>query len=407
MSESTAQDTTDTTSGGHVHLQKPDTIDAPVYVKPNAYDDDTDTDIDPPCPSSPSTPIETVVRLGIGHNKRPVSPIKERQDPLAALPPGQTPNEKDEPSRDDRSSTSTSTSSNDGNSISSSRRSSGSNFSSNGRVPESILSEPPSATTQTTMNEELSQCMSTLSFKTNSTYTPSLAGGPSPSTSTGSQGSRILSSLHCPKSKKKKRREEMLVFELRKHTLVKPHLHDIYEYGTKRLVYRKEQPHSYSWGFQNTLYRDTCQVAEAHRRAFQKDIVIQVGDTEQKMVNKTNSHLLFMYQSTFDGFRIAWKRPSLLSHDMVITVVKQDDSDDLGAAVPPPPRVLAEFDSHGMGYLVHLGRLAIDRAILSEFDDPKRAEVYLLMTCCTLVDLMREVVEKAVGLGDGGVAGSD
>ncbi|ORY93321.1 hypothetical protein BCR43DRAFT_496715 [Syncephalastrum racemosum] len=402
MSESAGQYTT---SGDNIHFQKPDTIDAPVYVKPNAYDDDE------PCaqsPSTPITPIETVIKLEIGHNKRPVSPIKEREDPLAALPPGQTPNEKEEPDRSTHSNADASSNNGNSDSCGSSRRSSNSNSSSNGHVTDSILSEPPSATTQTTMNEELSKYMSTLSFKSNnSTYAPSLAGGPSPSTSTGSQSSRILSSLHCPMSKKKKRREEMLVFELRKHTLVKPHLHDIYEYGTKRLVYRKEQPHSYSWGFQNTLYRDTCQVAEAHRRAFQKDIVIQVGDTEQKMVNRTNSHLLFMYQTVFDGFRIAWKRPSLLSHDMVVTVVKQDDSDDLGAAVPPPPRVLAEFDSHGMGYLVHLGRLAIDRAILSEFDDPKRVEVYLLMTCCTLVDLMREVVEKAVGLGDGGVAGSD
>jgi len=60
-----------------------------------------------------------------------------------------------------------------------------------------------------------------------------------------------------------------------------------------------------------------------------------------------------------------------------------------------------------MGYFIHLGELIIDKNALNLVERPDHLEAHIIVTCCTLIDLMREVVEKAVGLNKGGVVGSD
>ncbi|KAI8142803.1 hypothetical protein BJV82DRAFT_614354 [Fennellomyces sp. T-0311] len=383
------------------HYQKPDTIDSPIYDKPNAYDE-LDIVYDRPHEKDeqtkqPSAAIETVVQLAVGHNKRPVSPVQENEsDETIPKVDGGVVHKND-------SSTSISTSG-------SSSRSSQSH--SDSFVTASVLSQAPSATTEATVNDELASPLSYMSLRR--TYTPSLTNL-SPSTSTSSRDSNmqqlILNSLDSTKSSKKKKKkgtENMLIYEIRKHALGKPHMHDIYMYGSKTLAYRKDQPHSYSWGFQNILYRgeDDDKVAETRRRAFQKDVIIEVGGQEQEMVNKSKSHLMFVYETTFDGFWLRWRRPSLLSHDMTCEVAPVEEPPADGQRRRRNWKLLAEFDSHRMGYLIHLGRLAINQTAVALFESPDQIEAHLLISCCTLVDLLREVVEKAVGLGDGGIAGS-
>lgn len=370
-------DSLDTGTSDHTHLQKPDAIDSPVYSKPNAYE--TENGICEPPHEKESVPlinsnahsVDTIVEIGIGDSKRPVSPVEEEGTEPTAVKPDVLP---------------------------------GPCHHTGDIITSTLLSHAPVATT--TVNHDVALHV---------TYTPTLgsnsSGTPSPSTSTSSRDSKkqLLQSLYnnnniIRNSKKKKSDPRWRVYEIRKQSLGQPHLHEIYLDGTK--TFRKEQPHSYSWGFHNLLYRMTdgeLLVAEARRRAFQKEIFIKsTGEEEHELVNRAGSHLFFVYETECQGYRLRWKRPSLLSHDMTCEIIIMLPDDEKKKII------LAEFDSHSMGYLIQLGHLTIDKTALEQlFEDPQMAEAKLLITCCTLIDLMREVVEKAVGLGNGGVAGSD
>ncbi|KAI9253912.1 hypothetical protein BDA99DRAFT_562860 [Phascolomyces articulosus] len=410
---------TDTSIPTNEHFQKPDAVDSPTYDKPNAYDDivyDRPHEKDEQ-PLESGDAIETVVQLSIGHNKRPVSPVNDNEDNLeiekrqntTTIPKVDT---NVIHNNDSTASISTFITSN---SISSSG-SNQSHTSSETFVTASVLSQAPSVTTEATVNDELASPLSYMSLRR--AYTPSLSNL-SPSTSTSSRDSSkqlIFNSLDSVKNKKKKKKgmDNMLIYEIRKHALNKPHLHDIYTYGSKTLAYRKVQPHSYSWGFQNILYRgakregeeEQTKVAETRRKAFQKDLVIECGNEQHEMVNRTKSHLMFVYETIYEGYWMRWRRPSLLSHNMTCEFAPYEEPPADGQRRRRNWKLLAEFDSHRMGYLIHLGKLAIDQTAVEVFDDAELIEAHLLVSCCTLVDLMREVVEKAVGIGEGGIAGS-
>ncbi|KAG2235021.1 hypothetical protein BDF21DRAFT_351371 [Thamnidium elegans] len=346
-----------------IFTQKPDTKDEAIaYDKPNTYDEDQDY-------KRPSLPQEVlddlIVRAEFIDGKR--APIKTNDD-------------------DDTSS----------------------------KFTSSLLSHIPSSTTGLTSSPpiSLSPSVSTVSSNSNS--------------STISTATTRLALLKILKSKPM---EDLIAFDLRKYSFTRPHEHDVYIKGTKEQVYKKVQPHSYSWGFQNILYKVTdgkIKVAEARRKAFKKEITVEWGDfpilvgpetfndendddtssvvstvtntKSNQLYNKTNSHLLFTYETEFEGFKIRWKRASLLSHDMICEVRLEQKK---------KWHVIAEFDSHRMGYFVHLGEVIIDKNALKLVDRTDHFEAHIIITCCTLIDLMREVVEKAVGLSKGGVVGSD
>ncbi|KAI8070399.1 hypothetical protein BC940DRAFT_295997 [Gongronella butleri] len=245
--------------------------------------------------------------------------------------------------------------------------------------------------------------------------------------STFGQGKRLESLKQLPP-------DALIKYDLRKHSLTRPHLHDIYMGGTKTLAFRKLQSHSYSWGFQNILYRPDndangkktmIKVAEVRRRAFQKEMTIEwamddhpTDDTNHvssrssicsddsqgshcdTLENTASNLLLFCYYTTFASkYTIRWRRTSLVSHD-IYCLIRPVEVTKGGW------QLLAEFDSHGMGYLIHVGQLAINKDTLEKVDQPEHLKAHLLVTCCTLVDLMREVVQKAVGITGGGVAAS-
>lgn len=302
------------------------------------------------------------------------------------------------------------------------------------KLTSSLLSHTPSSTTVLTTPPPV-------------TVSPSISSASSNgSNSTASTSTTRLALLQILK---KKPMEDMLTFDIRKTSLVRPFEHDIYFKGTKKLAYKKIQPHSYSWGFQNVLYRQSLsasdernKVAEARRRAFKKQITIEWGDfpvtlnssefqedddsssfmedstisfsttsgatttKSNQLLNRTKSHLLFTYDTEFEGFKIRWKRASLLSHDMICELKPDQHLEDHDAP-KKQWRVIAEFDSHRMGYFIHLGELIIDKNALNLVERPDHLESHIIITCCTLIDLMREVVEKAVGLNKGGVVGSD
>lgn len=304
------------------------------------------------------------------------------------------------------------------------------------KLTSSLLSHTPSSTTLLTTPPPVTVSPSISSTSSNGSST----------TSTSTTRMALLQILN------KKPMEDMLCYDLRKNSLVRPFEHDVYFKGTKKLAYKKIQPHSYSWGFQNVLYRqalnsnmdERIKVAEARRRAFKKQITIEWGDfpvtsnefrendsiddddsssfmeestisfsttntattKSNQLLNRTKSHLLFTYDTEFEGFKIRWKRASLLSHDMVCELKPDQHLEDHDTP-KKHWRVIAEFDSHRMGYFIHLGELIIDKNALNLVSRPDHLESHIIITCCTLIDLMREVVEKAVGLNKGGVVGSD
>ncbi|CAO3623645.1 unnamed protein product [Mucor hiemalis] len=309
---------------------------------------------------------------------------------------------------------------NDGKSISSSTSSSTTAAALGAKLTSTLLSHVPSSTTGLTSSP------------------PSKLGiSPSSSSSCSSFTSSATSRLALFQILKSKPMEDLVSYDLRKYSLTRPHEHIVCLKGTKKQAFHKVQPHSYSWGFQNILYKTTTtsnekiKIAEARRRAFNKEITIEWGDfpliissseafeeeedeedtikaeTENttksnQLHNKNNSHLLFTYETEFEGYKLRWKRGSLLSHDMVCEVKFEQEAEKKRKW-----HVIAEFDSHRMGYLIHLGELIIDKNALRLVDRPDHFEAHIIITCSTLIDLMRELVEKAVGLGKGGVVGSD
>ncbi|KAI9268756.1 hypothetical protein BY458DRAFT_436698 [Sporodiniella umbellata] len=277
-----------------------------------------------------------------------------------------------------------------------------------GKRPDIRTSDEPSATSSIlTHVSPPTTSVSTTGFPV---PTPSMSSASS--ITSGGSNATYSSRLALLEVLKKKPMEDMIRYDIRKLSLTRPQQHDIYFDGTKVKAYKKAQPHSYSWGFQNTLYRvfegEEVKVAETRRRAFKKDITVQWKDfTENEeaiqtgaaspMLNITKSHLMFTYETEFEDYRIRWKRISLLSHDLVCEVKHQSEK----------WRVIAEFDSHRMGYLIQLGKLIIDKNALNLVEHPNTFEAHIVVVCCTLIDLMREVVEKAVGINKGGIVGSD
>lgn len=339
-----------------IPIQKPDTIEPTIYDKPNTYDDEEQQHV-----SLPQEVLDDlIIRAEFVNGKRP--DVRTDDDDNESI-----------------------------------KRNS---------VTSSLLShELPLTTSLAIPPTAISPSTSSVSSITSKS-------------STGSSRMALLEIL------KKKPMEDLIKYDLRKLSLTRPEEYDIYFQGTKVQAYKKIQPHSYSWGFQNILYRTLeeghVKVAEARRRAFKKEITVEWGDfptlaIEEEMEpatpssgdstatkrsnqlhNLTKSHLLFTYETEFEGCRIRWKRASLLSHDMVCEL-----------RVKERWRVIAEFDSHRMGYFIYLGMLIIDKNALNLVENPNHFEAHIIVTCCTLIDLMREVVEQAVGISKGGIVGSD
>ncbi|ORX49788.1 hypothetical protein DM01DRAFT_1384970 [Hesseltinella vesiculosa] len=421
-------------------FNKPDTIDTPTYEKPNAYEDDL---VDTPVDSHHDHPLidydtnEEYINDGEEPVNSTVVRYKSRKTKLAP-PPTKTPlntSALDHP--DDRSRTPSPTSS----MFQTPSLMTPASVTLGSVLPEDIILQPPSSATSSAFDSTLllsptTSLSSSLSQSTSSTAVPS---------------KRLASLKHLPADMTRK-------FDIRKHALAKPHQHDIYFGNTKHLLYRKLQSHSYSWGFQNVLFRIVkdqasaapstllsfskpvyrqTKVAEIRRRAFQKDMTIEWGidDLPETAVsnNESTGHLdvtthpnsstssistsssddphgqcdklentsgcmfLFVYCTTFEKYTIRWRRPSLLSHD-IYCLMRPAEMTKGGW------QLVAEFDSHGMGYLINVGQLTMNKEVLEQVDRPDQLEAHLLVTCCTLVDLMREVVQKAVGLSNGGVA---
>ncbi|KAG2204047.1 hypothetical protein INT47_007041 [Mucor saturninus] len=196
-------------------------------------------------------------------------------------------------------------------------------------------------------------------------------------------------------------------------------------------------------------------VAEARRNALKNDIVIEAADYENslieditqpyidnirnipatnnihchKLIKKSQSNILFEYEIWFHGSLMRWRRPSLLSHDFTceIKLTRQDtklfhqknrgrfhaakddgfidsdsddDDDDHDSHTHKTCRrwkLVAEFDSHTMSFVnKELGMLSIDLDMLNqvEKENCNLLEANIVMTCCTLIDLIRSIMGK-------------
>lgn len=284
--------------------------------------------------------------------------------------------------------------------------------------------------------------------------------------------------------------DNTIVYSFKKASILKPHQHHIYlhvdhqeEDDEEIMVYRKIQPYSYTWGLQSMLYSNRndgqgIKVAEARRKAFQKEIFIEAADYDksevdditqshinniksypatnnihcQNLIKKSQSNILFEYEIWFNGSRLRWKRPSLLSHDFTCEVKltreetkllfqeqqrkaatlngkkskskskkikstvsgyntrtednefidsdSDNDEDDHDSHTHKTCRrwkLLAEFHSHNLSYLnKDLGKLSIDLDILNQVEKERcdLLEASIVMTCSTLIDLIRDVMGK-------------
>ncbi|RCI02580.1 hypothetical protein CU098_011194 [Rhizopus stolonifer] len=288
--------------------------------------------------------------------------------------------------------------------------------------------------------------------------------------------------IHHKKSTTTTTTNNVVVYNFKKASILKPNQHHIFlqmDQGEEELMaYRKIQPYSYTWGFQSMLYSNRndgqgIKVAEARRRAFQKEVTIETADYNnsmipditqphipnlkhvpasdnihsQELIKRSQSNLLFEYESWFRGSRMRWKRPSLLSHDFtceikltkpekkkelqellnqqkllatkkskqkrkglpLIDTAKSDgfidsdsdnDEDDHDNHTHKTCRrwkLIAEFHSGNINYLSkELGKLSIDLDILNQVEKERcdLLEANLVMTCCTLIDLIRDVMGK-------------
>jgi hypothetical protein len=199
-------------------------------------------------------------------------------------------------------------------------------------------------------------------------------------------------------------------YEFRKQPTSKSCHHEIYLVETNTLVYRKMQGRS--WGLENTLFKvtldgNTFKVAEARRRAFQKQITIDTWIDENKRNSQdltctSPSNIIFEYETFYKGARLRWKRPSLLSRDLTCEIKltknsppadtyqgfidsdSDDDDDDHDHHSHKTCRrwkLLAEFDGRGS----ELGRLSINNEV-KQVDSGLEAS--LILTCSTLLDLI-------------------
>ncbi|KAI9022261.1 hypothetical protein CLU79DRAFT_751873, partial [Phycomyces nitens] len=379
-----------------IYYQKPDTIDSPIYDKPNAYDDD---DVIPTPHYNAEVAVDDLAVFQTKDGK-----VKDAHT-NSEIPPADIPSESQDSSE----------SSNSGQ-----------------KITSVLLSHAPSISLQSTVSEDVVYSLSSMS-----TMSLPEPGSPSTSTNSASSSTSLGAKQMLLDKLRRKTKQDMLVFDIKKQSLLNASEHEIYQAGSTKLAYRKVQPHSYSWGFQNSLFRapghnsgygepteKESKVAEARRRAFQKEITVEYGDyhtdedsihgpdtlISHDLINKTNSHLLFVYETEFSSYCLRWRRPSILSHDMFCEILLTRKSRGLGSFIgkedKPEWRAIAAFKSRIMGYLLQVGQLSIDRQALAMVDRPDHMEADLLITCCTLIDLMREVVEKAVGLGNGGIASS-
>lgn len=296
-----------------------------------------------------------------------------------------------------------------------------------------------------------------------------------------SNDSGIVSSFFLQQNKNRtsnnKTKNNVIVYNFKKANILKPNQHHIYLHidhedeqdDEEVMVYRKIQPYS-SWGLQSMLYCNQndgqgIKVAEARRGAFQKHISIESADYQdslidnitqsyiptlkaaatnavycQDLVKRSQSNILFEYETWFHGSCMRWKRPSLLSHDFTceIKLTKQekkqqlqlqllqqkinpskkkkhtkstkddgfidsdsdndeDDHDNHSHKTCRRWKLIAEFHSHKLSYLSKsLGKLSIDLDILNQVEKDRcdLLEANIVMTTCTLIDLIRDIMGK-------------
>ncbi|CEP18306.1 hypothetical protein [Parasitella parasitica] len=298
-----------------------------------------------------------------------------------------------------------------------------------------------------------------------------------------SNESGIVSSFFLQQSKSRtmkpsgKAKNNVIVYNFKKASILKPNQHHIYLHidhedeqdSEEVMVYRKVQPYS-SWGLQSMLYCNQndgqgVKVAEARRGAFQKTVSIESADYPdsrvdditqpyiptikavaantvfcQDLVKRSQSNILFEYETWFHGSRMRWKRPSLLSHDFTceIKLTKQetkrqqeqqqlllrrskkkrgvtmvtakndsfidsdsdndeDDHDNHSHKTCRRWKLIAEFHSCKLNYLSKsLGKLSIDLDIMNQVEKDRcdLLEANIVMTTCTLIDLIRDIMGK-------------
>ncbi|KAI9359859.1 hypothetical protein BD770DRAFT_319404, partial [Pilaira anomala] len=157
----------------------------------------------------------------------------------------------------------------------------------------------------------------------------------------------------------------------------------------------------------------------------------------QNLTQRSQSNILFEYEIWFHGSRMRWKRPSLLSHDFTCEIKltneetkrlqqqrkrpktyqlplkkkkkkvagfidsdSEDDDDDHDHHTHKTCRrwkLIAEFDSHAMNdNELEYGKLSIDLDIANQVEQERcnLLEAHIVMTCCTLIDQIRDVMGK-------------
>ncbi|KAI7889722.1 uncharacterized protein EV154DRAFT_466908 [Mucor mucedo] len=355
-------------------LQKPDTVDNIIYEKPNAYDED------PP-----------VVITASRHNSRS---SKMTVDSYASR-----------------------------------------YFQRRGPTAITCFSTPPPSTTISPVTTTNSNIVSSFFLQQNKRRGPKI---------------RNITTTAPHKKLSTNPNSNVITYSFRKSSTLTPDQHEIFlhidhpdEDDEDVMVYRKIQPHSYIWGgLQSMLYSNRndgqgIKVAEARRNALKNDIVIEAADYENttnnihchKLIKKSQSNILFEYEIWFHGSLMRWRRPSLLSHDFTceIKLTRQetklfhqknrgrfhaakddgfidsdsdDDDDDHDSHTHKTCRrwkLVAEFDSHTMSFVnKELGMLSIDLDMLNqvEKENCNLLEANIVMTCCTLIDLIRSIMGK-------------
>lgn len=182
---------------------------------------------------------------------------------------------------------------------------------------------------------------------------------------------------------------------------------DIYD-NNKQIIYRKASSRSWT-NHDNTLLdaQRGNKLARVRRKAFEEHILIELRDQPSEYLIKTsNANILFEYETYFYGSCIRWKRLSLLSNDITCEIkmvskstVKKDDFIESDSENEED----ADHDHHNhkscrkwkllAEYTDDVDCLAIQRQVLNKVgsrDKRDLLKINLIITCCTLMDLIRK-----------------
>ncbi|EIE77074.1 hypothetical protein G6F46_005642 [Rhizopus delemar] len=259
-------------------------------------------------------------------------------------------------------------------------------FSQASSTPNTSPPSSPKPSFQTITPSILSQTVVTSSILSQSTPTTQMT----------------FSQLDEAENPKTIRRKRSMIVDVLQYFISQKEIYDC----DHQLIYRKSTSRSWTSHQMTLMDANKTKLAVVRRKAFNKDqmtIEVKEGETEY-LVKSSQTSVLFEYETFFYGYFMRWKRPSLLSNDFTceIKVVnsttnnKKDDFIDSDSEGEED----ADHDHHNhktcrrwkllLEYTDDVDCITIQRQVLNQMDKHDLLKLNLIVTCCTLIDMIKK-----------------